>query len=312
MNRKPRWRFRAIATAASLALVAACSNPCAAQATALEPATLARLAALDGADPVPYVELAEEIASEADSAPKLRLARTLYALAFEIDRDADHAHRVAASACIGLAALDPIESERRWLRALAAQVDSRYASRPGAPAGEGPPIPADVRLAAASALGAARSGDGVRARRWLDDPGVPEALHRFAPVLGIGGGTSAASYVESLARGWPCPQCRGERVIRGPGDAAMQRCPTCNGDPGTALNAAQYAAQLRFEATLLDADMRSWSGQFTIDHGAPLRDPDPDELAPSLRIDPGATLWREGAWVRPDEADTVPTPSDPR
>ncbi len=271
-----------------------------------------RLSGLDGTDAVAYLELAEEVADEATSAVEVRLARALYTLAFEVDRASGWESRVGGSACLGLAALETLDDERRWLRALATRVDPRYRKpETGALPGEGPPIPAEVRLEAAEAIGAARAGDGVRARRGVDKPGVPEALNRFSGALGLGGASSVARYVEALARGWPCPQCHGERVVdrRAPGGAVVvERCPTCQGDPGTALTPEQFAAHMRFEARLLDADVRSWAGQLAVDRGAPLRDPEPDELAAFMRVDPRAVLWRDGAWVVPDTPDGEEAP----
>ena len=50
----------------------------------------------------------------------------------------------------------------------------------------------------------------------------------------------------------------------------------------------------------LDAKMngiqRSWGATIVIDQGAPLRDPDPDQLASYYRVDAGKPYWRGGAW----------------
>jgi hypothetical protein len=34
-----------------------------------------------------------------------------------------------------------------------------------------------------------------------------------------------------------------------------------------------------------------------VDLGAPLRDPDLDEVAPTYGVDPARPYWREGKWV---------------
>src|SRR5579862_2539303 len=74
----------------------------------IEPALAARLATLSPDKPDGYFLLAEEVADEgaaAADAEKLNLARTLYVLAFDLDRRTGHPGPLAASSAVGLAGI---------------------------------------------------------------------------------------------------------------------------------------------------------------------------------------------------------------
>lgn len=275
--------------------------PAAAPAPTVIPAWLdQRLAALRPAQPEAYFLLAEEVADAALTDERLTAtATTLFTLAFELDRRRGPTP-LAASACIALAHLQRSEADRRWLRALAGSIDRRYAATDwNVPAGR---AAADqTAYKAATVLGLARSGDGPAARKLMDEPDVAALLRDYERAMGTTQGTGALFRLNKTIDAWPCPQCGNERVTRGPGDAGPESklCATCRGNPGPELTEAELIAQLRFEATLLSGIQRSWAAQVAADLGAPLRDPDPAELAPTLGVDATRTLWRNGAWVAP-------------
>ena len=66
-----------------------------------------RLASLDGTDAMAYFRLAEEVASEIPGDRGVKLARTLYVLAFELSRDESGAPTLTRSVSLGLASLEP-------------------------------------------------------------------------------------------------------------------------------------------------------------------------------------------------------------
>ena len=78
-----------------------------------------RLAALDGTNAMTYFELAEEIAYEESSARALPVARQLYVIAYEVDRNAGAPIGLGSSVCLALADLAESHADRRWLLMLA-------------------------------------------------------------------------------------------------------------------------------------------------------------------------------------------------
>lgn len=264
-----------------------------------------RLTALSPDDPASYFALAEEMAALAEDADRrdrevLATARRLFVLAFELGRGQGDAG-LSASASIGLAALATQERERRWLRALAAAMDPRHGSPdwsrvdPGAPS-------ATTALRAAEVIGKVRAGNGRAALTLLEDPSVLAALSRHDRLLHPFGARGGLFDLQRQAGLWPCPECRNTRLGRDVrGRAAL--CGTCKGNPGPEMTPDLYVAHLRTEFALLSAEHATWSSQLATDGGVPLRDPDPDELASAMRIDPSRTLFRDGRWVRPDRAD---------
>ncbi len=263
-----------------------------------------RLVALDPDDARGYLRLAEELADEARSADEVRLARRLFVHAVQIGRDSSDLEQrtLGASAALALAADPAAKSERRWLLALAGALDRRFAhlvDQEDAPVLWEPAI----GLAAAEALGLARSGHGREALDRLEEPGVRDVLDRITPLLGIRGGGGAAGVVERLSRGWPCPRCSNERVEtrRRDGDVFRERCSVCLGNPGPRdVSAEDLAAHIRAELRLLDGDLGSWSAQLEFDRGLPLREPSIAGLQRFYGVDPLARVWRDGQWVRPE------------
>ncbi|HZW09118.1 MAG TPA: hypothetical protein VFF69_04375 [Phycisphaerales bacterium] len=258
----------------------------------------ARLEALSPDAPEAYFRLAEEVAAESTSGPEDGLARRLFGLAFELDRRDGSPTWIAPSSCLGLASLARLESDRRWLRALANSLDPSYAL----PSWRNPELQAGVSGAAfdaAEAIGAVRSGDGVRAADLLDRADVRHVIQRYGQLLGFSASSGALWQLDQWASNWPCRECGNERVIYRPNTdpPSYRECYTCRGNPGPRLSREQLVSQLRFEAHLLHGISRSWGAQLALDMGAPLREPSADELASVLGIDPARPYWRAGAWV---------------
>jgi len=264
-----------------------------------------RLAALDPDDPERYFLLAEEVADRADDPAEVDLARRLFVLAFELDRRRGGASTLAASACIALASLERIEDRAAWLRSLAGAIDERYAATDWNVPAE-PEVDGETGLLAAEVLGLTRAGHGRRAQNILDrHPEVLDLLRRYDRMLGTlfpGGGVRQ---LRDDMRYWPCPECRNDRVIRrsGADPVDYRLCYTCHGNPGPQLTLQQLIAHLRFESRLLHGVQRSWAAQVAVDFGAPIRDPEPEELAPTMQVNPERVLWRDGEWLTEDDVE---------
>lgn len=262
-----------------------------------------RLGDLDPQTPLAYFELAEEVAAEADDIAALQLAERLYVLAFELARRAGD-RRLAASACLGLAELTRLERTRRWLIAVAAVVDPSRQSASRGPAGPSTTFDPVTGLRAAEVLGLVRAGRGREALEAIEEDAVLELLERYDALLSPTGDGGGMQGVVAEARTWPDARCFGERVIKERvqgGGVRIDRCPHCKGDPGPDLSAQRLVGHLRYESHLLNGVQRSWSAQMWADGGAPLRDPNPDDLAPVYGIDASATVFQAGAWQRPAE-----------
>lgn len=267
-----------------------------------------RLAALRPADPAGYLLLAEEVAEKRDELGARRLAIRLYVLAFELDRAQSPRPTIAASACLGLASVTGSTRDRQWLTALARSLDPRLAGASWASTPE-PPSADSFAYRVATFLGEVRSGDGLAARRLLADPDVAAALERYDSVLRRAGARGGTGEIIREASRWPCHECSGERVVKNARNGAIEYtlCPRCKGEPGPRLSASELAAQLRFEAWLLQGTQRSWGSQLGVDGGAPLGDPDVSELARTFAIDTTLVLWRNDAWIA-DPAAPKPAP----
>lgn len=256
-----------------------------------------RLVALTPSDPLPYFLLAEEIADEADSPQEMRLARHLFIVAYEIEREQNRGRPLGASICLGLRQIERVDDARAWLSAIAGALDPRYSSRDWNVSTD-TNEDADAALKAAQMLGFARSGEGTRALMLRDDPDVVDMLDRFGALLGAG----SMARIDTMMRSWPCPECHNERVVSRTGRVSQTRlCNMCVGNPGDDMSRAELIAHLRFESRLLNGVRRSWSAQAAMDEAAPLLDPEPNALAPQLsvryEIDPSLRYWRDGAWV---------------
>ncbi len=270
-----------------------------------------RLTALDASDAMAYLELAEEVSSETGSPEDRDLSRHLYAVAYDLERRTRNRPEVMAGACLGLASLEATDEGSAWLYAVAGLVDPR-ATR-GAGAGvTNLAVSPDVALAAANALGLARSGEGRRAARLYEDEAVRDVFERYGRLLGGRGGLSGVSRFERALRDWPDLECGGSRVITRRGEDGVETliCPTCRGNPGPPMSEQEFLDHLRFESRLLRGIHQSWGAQIAADGGAPLLDPDPDRvpelLAARYGIDVERTLWRVGQWIEPPTASAAP------
>ncbi len=257
-----------------------------------------RLAALTPEHPGSYFLVAEDVADTADDEPRTQLARTLYVLAFELDRKRGGGTSLAAASALAIAKIERLERDKRWLTAIASAVDRRY-SLPDWNVGATQSISDETAFKAATVLGLARAGEGREARRVIDQPGVRDVLKRYERAIGTTGQTGALSRLEKYMQSWPCPECGNARTVSKPGEKGVEirLCPTCRGNPGPRLDEEEYIAQLRFEAALLNGIQRSWAAQVVVDQGAPLRDPDLDEVAPTYGVDVSKPYWRRGQWV---------------
>lgn len=256
-----------------------------------------RLTTLDPAAPLAYFELAEEVAYEQPE--DVALARTLYVLAFELARRSDPGSPLRASVCLALADLSTSSLERRWLRSLArSMTGGGGALMPIAPNEED--INPGVAMTLAQALGDFQAGEYRKAIEAIDgDPRVHEAFERETRSLPGG-----PSRIEDELRSEPqCRRCRNKRIVRAGEPNTSMLCPTCGGDPGPHLTDAELIDLLRVESIMLGGTSSTWSAQFILDDGRPLRDIDPEELAPWFNVDPEATRWDSArlGWVRPGD-----------
>jgi hypothetical protein len=262
------------------------------------------LEALRPDEPLAYFELAEELADEVRSPETLALVRTLYVLAFELSRGEGRESPLAASACLGLAELERLQADRRWLRSLAGMQDARYASRDwNVPSSASSTV--EIAYRAATAMGLARAGESRQAQDQLGKPGVIPLMREYERAIGTTGLAGAISRLEKQLRAWPCPECQNRRFLSRQSDEGVQHrlCGTCRGDPGPALSNEEFIGQLAFESVLLNGVQRSWAAEIAVGQGAPLRDPDPAELAPTYRVDPSRPYWRAGQWVGEAQKD---------
>ena len=259
-----------------------------------------RLTALEPNTPEAYFLLAEEVAALAVTDADFDLAEHLFVLTFELDRAAARGAptRLAASACLALASITPSERRARWLAATAAVVDPRYAQPDWSGVASPAPSRADL-VAAAQALGDIRAGRGTLARDILSRQGVRDVFDRYSALLTGTGPSNVLVELDSEAARWPCPECRNERISvkRHTGTIERSLCNICRGNPGWDLSREGLIATLRFESAMLGGLHRSWGAQLAIDLGAPLRDPAPEEVAPTYGVDPASPYWRNGRWV---------------
>jgi len=258
-----------------------------------------RLTALDPSDPESYFLLGEEVADQADHLAETNLAQRLFVLAFELDRRRGAESSLGASVCMALASIERLEERAAWLRALAGALDERYAATDWN-------VERDIRiddetgLLAAEVLGLTRAGEGIKAQNILDrHPEVLELLSHYERLLGLSAAGGGIRQLRDAIRFWPCPECKNNRVLPRMGTDPLQYrlCYTCLGNPGPQLTLPELIAQLRFESRLLQGVQRSWAAQVAVDYGAPLRDPDPSDLAPTLEVDPSRPYWRDGRWL---------------
>jgi len=261
-----------------------------------------RLGRLTPSDPIGYFELAEEVTDVAGGIEDTMLARRLYVLSLTLSLTRPEADRkagfpIAASSCLGLAALERSDERRRWLQALAGRLDARYAVRRwDVPATQDQST--EVPLLAAEAVGLVLSGDGTLARDRLEDPRVHALLDRTRDVLDRPDTKASLTALEQEAQIWPCPECGNARAVpdRNAGGRARRLCSTCRGNPGPVLEDQTFAAYIAYQSVLLQGVQRSWSAELAVGGGKPLIDPEPGEVAPVFEIDPSEVYFRFGRW----------------
>lgn len=266
-----------------------------------------RLEALDPSSPLAYFELAEEIAAEAVEPEHTDLAKTLFVLAFVYDRESGRPTWISPSACLALADASRLDRERRWLIAMAKSLDRRHAP-PDWNYADPVRVSDETAYLAASAISAVRSGEGRRARDLMDRPEVRALIDRYETLLSPAGLPGEAQRLVREAQLWPCPECLNQRVTRkaNVNPPEYEPCVWCRGNPGMKLAPAELVGHLRFESRLLAGIHRSWSAQLASDGGSPVRDPDPDELAPTLGVDPRKAFYRNGRWVESPDQPSSP------
>jgi len=291
-----------IARVAAILLLALCTRAAGAQ-----PDRERRLEALSPTDPLGYFLLAEEVAGESKGIEDVRLAQRLYVLALVLDqrrpsRDPGAPFPIAASACLGLADLEPSKDRKRWLLALAGRLDSRYAERrwDGEPSAD---QPTEAALLLSEAIGLVLSGDGSLARQRLDDPRVRTLLEQTRDLLDRTGSQASSAAFQREALVWPCPECGNARVVpdRAQGGQAVRFCSTCRGNPGPVISREALVDYLRYQSLLLRGTQKSWSATLAVGLGRPLLDPEPSEVAPALGVDPARVHNRGGRWLTEQE-----------
>ena len=264
-----------------------------------------RLNSLDPSKPLEYLELGEELSAEAVTREDVELAQHTLALAYLLESGSrTPSPERLAGICIALAEAERMPDRAHWLRSVAEIIHPTTTTQSLATAGSMSEHAIGFR--AATALGYIRSGNASQAARLLRDPAVTSIIAKNQMLLIGGGDASSLTWVQDQVRQWPCPECRNARIIRRPGNDGLETriCPWCGGDPGPTLDREQLIAQLRLESHLLEGVGKSWTAQVARDFGAPLRDPNPDEMPDVLLSRYGATIaapfYRDGTWVNAD------------
>jgi hypothetical protein len=257
-----------------------------------------RLTDLQPSDPMAYFELAEEVAYEMPHAPGQDLARHLFVLAFELDRRNGESLALGSSVCAALAELSTDVDEQRWLRALGASLEPdrdvpAWRTRVADSATDRAP------LALAEALGAFRAGTYRDARATLSRVDGVEILRDAG--MASNEATRIVNQVDRIVSSGRQSRSRDGRVIRKVSDGrqTVELDPATGGNPGPSLTEDEFVDQLRAELFLLGGAPDAWGAQITLDGGRPLRDIDPDELAPYFNVDPTRPRWTigaDGAW----------------
>lgn len=283
----------------------ASSTTTAAGGAPLPPALSKRLETLSASDPQGYLLLAEEVADAAQSAEQLKLARQLYTLALTLDAMAQQtsgsATGIGTSACYGLAELTRSRTERRWLIAVGESLRPRSDRVRAAPLTDQPSSWATA-INLVDAISLARSGEGRRAESLLRRPGVDDLLTRYERALDDRGYFNAAGRLRRWITDWPtCPECNNRRVVNRPesGRTVLRACGTCDGNPGPPLEVDELVNQVRFQSSLLSGISNSWATALLTDGGEPIREPEAGEVATLYGVDPAATSWQDGRWVKP-------------
>lgn len=269
----------------------------------------ARLGALDGTDAMAYFVLGEDVAALGADEGSVRLARELFVIAWEVDREGGGGLGLGRSVALALAELAGPE-DRGWLRALAASeggvaggVRASWAS--AVLMGEDAVGGDDSARRLAEGLTRLRAGEGVRARAAVRPVSMEEVLRG----AGLGGEDTAwvMERFEALFAEPRCPVCNNARVVQsGRGPEARYVLCSRGGHPGPDVGGVGMLRLIRAEALLLGVEGRTWGGQFLVDRGAPVRTLDASSLAEVFGVDAGARVYEfeagavtRGRWRRP-------------
>lgn len=239
----------------------------------------ARLTALHPDQPREYFLLAEDVTEAATTPREHELARRLFALAGLLDRAT-----FGASAALALADLEPDETARRRLRALAALLAD--ASQRSLPSYAAPPAtlrtwqpPTAVLLC--DVFSQFRQGQGARALSRLRSGSTRELLERVVGnALPVGDGRT---FDDTL---------RQYRTQRPP------------------LTWDQRLTFLRLERALLRGEARSWADEITLSQEKPLIEVDPERPEEVFGFTAEEPVYRDGRWTRPDSETARRTTTD--
>lgn len=218
-----------------------------------------RLARLDPATPIDYLEAGEDAARDGETALARQLYRRAGALACGA-KGTDPA--LAASAALALAALeDPRHADSAWVRwrALARMIapDSAPPQRFNATDAE--------RLRFATLLSHYRAGRAVPAQR----------LGRDASCI-------------ALAQAWGA-------LLPGGADGFLKACATLSAAAPPQLSPTQLDGLLALERALLSRAPRALD-DLRCGRTAPSPELDPSQPAQAFGVDDGTWWWRNGAW----------------
>ena len=227
----------------------------------------ARLAQLDPLRPMDYLELAEEVADQAQHDEERALARQLFGLAGALDTA-----RLGRSAMLAIAQLTPVGSER--VRALAAaelvggrgalpQTDSlREATVAGAIEGRD----SAATEALARSFSFYRRGDGRRALMALRQSGADALLDAIGAQL------------------------------PGGAEAYRQECRAMRAGGVTPFDGEMIQRQLEIELALRRGAARELSLDLALRGDAPLLEIDLSDPRALWGVDPARAWWRNGEW----------------
>lgn len=210
-----------------------------------------------------------------------------------------------AGAMLALASLSESEGERRWLLSLAKLVSTGADAVPAASSKADPVGLEPGAIDAVNAIDMALNGEGRRAARLLEKPGVLELLSRYDKLMEPTGLSGGVDRIRKMIADWPiCPECKNRRSIKD--KDGVHLCPRCGGKPGPDVKDPELIAMVRTEAVLLSGPQLSWASQTLVDDGAPLRDPSLSEVAPTYGVDAMRAVWRDGRWETSGESGPKP------
>ena len=224
-----------------------------------------RLEQLDPARPVEYLELAEEIADQADDQQSLAQAKHLFALAGALD-----SARLGQSAALALADMQQDRTAKRRLLALASLLDP---------------------FASASTT---TSADRRLSNETLESISKAFSLYR------LGRGPQAIAELNDFEANSILQQH--SRLLPGGYNQFLQDCRIYKAGLSPTLSDAELVRMLRFEKALLSGAERNWSGDLLLGSGEPLIEVNPQRVDETLGVDVSRSVYRNGEWVSPADS----------